>query len=113
MTTADSFGPAMSSSPTSGAPTTDTFPRLRRSGTDRMLGGVSGGLADYTGIDPVLWRVAFVALTLLGGSGVLFYAVLWVLVPAGSSQPDTPVERVVDRLRSALLQLVRTGDRRS
>jgi phage shock protein C len=93
MTTADPLGP-----------TTDTFPRLRRSGTDRMLGGVSGGLADYTGIDPVLWRVAFVALTLLGGSGVLFYAVLWVLMPAASPQPDTPVERGVGRLRAALLQ---------
>jgi phage shock protein PspC (stress-responsive transcriptional regulator) len=93
MTTADPLGS-----------TTDTYPRLRRSGTDRMLGGVSGGLAEYTGIDTVLWRVAFVALTLLGGSGVLFYAVLWVLMPAGSPHPDTPVERGVDRLRTALLQ---------
>ena len=64
------------------------------------------------GIDPVLWRVAFVALTILGGSGALFYAVLWVLMPAGSSQPDTPVERGVGRLRSALMQLVGSGDRR-
>ena len=109
MTTADTFGPQLSSSPTSGGPDT---PRLHRSSTDRMLGGVSGGLADYTGIDPVLWRVAFVALTVLGGSGALFYAVLWVLMPAGPSQRDTPVERGVGRLRSALLQLVGNGNRR-
>ncbi len=109
MTTADSTGPQIPSTPTSGG--TGTVPRLTRSSTDRMLGGVSGGLAEYSGIDPVLWRVAFVALTLLGGSGVLFYAVLWVLLPAGEGQRDTPVERLVGRLRSALLQMVGTRDR--
>jgi phage shock protein C len=113
MTTADAFGSQIPSSPTSGGPDAGTVPRLRRSATDRMLGGVSGGLADYSGIDAVLWRVAFVTLTLLGGSGVLFYAVLWVLVPAGEGQPDTPVERLVGRLRSALLQLVGTRDQRA
>src|SRR4051812_49119045 len=30
-------------------------PQLRRSSTDRMIGGVSGGLAEYSGIDAVLW----------------------------------------------------------
>ena len=57
-------------------------PELRRSGTDRMLGGVSGGLADYSGIDTVLWRVGFLALTLAGGSGILIYLLLWVLMPS-------------------------------
>ena len=56
-------------------------PELRRSGTDRMLGGVCGGLAEYSGIDAVLWRVGFVALTFLGGSGVPLYLLLWVLLP--------------------------------
>ena len=110
MTTADTFGPTIAASPAPGG-TSEPLPRLRRSGTDRMLGGVSGGLADYTGIDPVLWRVAFVALTLLGGSGVLLYAVLWVLMPAGSPSTDTPVERGVERLRSTLMQRRGTADR--
>ena len=57
MTTAAPLGPSTSDVPPAGAP------QLRRSGTDRMAGGVCGGLADYTGIDAVLWRVAFVALT--------------------------------------------------
>jgi phage shock protein PspC (stress-responsive transcriptional regulator) len=67
-----------------------------------MAGGVCGGLADYTGIDAVLWRVGFVALTLLGGSGVLLYAVLWLLMPASSANPDTPLDRGVERLRTAV-----------
>jgi phage shock protein PspC (stress-responsive transcriptional regulator) len=107
MTTAAPLGPSTSDVPPAGAP------QLRRSGTDRMAGGVCGGLADYTGIDAVLWRVAFVALTLLGGSGVLFYAVLWVLMPAASTNPDTPVERGVERLRSALQQALGSRNRRA
>ena len=58
-------------------------PPLRRSRTDKILGGVNGGLADYTGIDALLWRVGFVALTLAGGAGIVVYLLLWVLTPAG------------------------------
>jgi phage shock protein PspC (stress-responsive transcriptional regulator) len=58
-------------------------PQLRRSRTDKILGGVSGGLAEYSGIDALLWRVGFVALTLAGGTGVIVYLLLWLLMPAG------------------------------
>jgi phage shock protein PspC (stress-responsive transcriptional regulator) len=58
-------------------------PQLRRSRTNKILGGVSGGLAEYSGIDALLWRVGFVALTLAGGTGVIVYLLLWVLMPAG------------------------------
>ena len=47
-----------------------------------VLGGVSGGLAEYSGIDALLWRVGFVALTLAGGAGVIVYLLLWLLIPA-------------------------------
>ncbi len=62
-------------------------PQLRRSRTDKILGGVNGGLAEYTGIDALLWRVGFVALTLAGGTGVIVYLLLWVLTPAGPPAP--------------------------
>ena len=58
-------------------------PQLRRSRTDKILGGVSGGLAEYSGIDALLWRVGFVALTLAGGTGIVVYLLLWLLMPAG------------------------------
>ena len=56
-------------------------PPLRRSRTDKVIGGVSGGLAEYSGIDALLWRVGFVALA-LGGPGVPVYLLLWLLMPA-------------------------------
>jgi phage shock protein PspC (stress-responsive transcriptional regulator) len=67
-----------------------------------MLGGVCGGLADYTGIDAVLWRVGFVALTVIGvGAGVLVYLLLWVLMDPGAgdgNQPTGPVDRLAGQL---------------
>ena len=55
--------------------------RLTRSRTDRLLGGVCGGLARATGLDPLVLRVAVVALTLAGGTGALLYVVAWLLLP--------------------------------
>ena len=82
-------------------------PPLRRSRTDIMLGGVSGGLAEHTGIDALLWRVAFAGLTVAGGAGIPIYLVLWVLMPPAPAGPadrtnvlDEWVERLRDRLNS-------------
>jgi phage shock protein PspC (stress-responsive transcriptional regulator)/uncharacterized integral membrane protein len=55
--------------------------RLYRSSTDRMIAGVCGGLGAYLEIDPILVRLFFVLLTLGGGSGVLIYLVLWIVIP--------------------------------
>jgi phage shock protein C len=80
-------------------------PEARRSGADRMAGGVCGGLADHTGVDAVLWRVGFVALTLVGGSGVLLYLLLWVLLPPPAPSADealSPLERLARRLHAAV-----------
>src|SRR4051794_7480049 len=62
-------------------------PHLYRSRTNRVLGGVCGGLAEYSGVEALIWRVGFIALALLG-AGILVYPLLWILVPAG---PDAPV----------------------
>jgi phage shock protein C len=55
--------------------------KLYRSRTDRMIGGVCGGLAEYFNIDSTLVRLAAVALTLAGGSGILAYLIFWFVVP--------------------------------
>jgi phage shock protein C len=55
---------------------------LRRSRRHRIVAGVCGGLAEWVGWRPILVRVLFVlvgALPFL--SGILVYAVLWMLIP--------------------------------
>ncbi|MGY1617718.1 PspC domain-containing protein [Geodermatophilus sp. SYSU D00691] len=73
---------------------------LRRSG-DRMLGGVAGGLAEYSGIDPLLWRVGFVALAFAGGSGILVYLLLWLLMPGASATGPGRRDRALERRQTA------------
>jgi phage shock protein C len=63
--------------------------RLARSRTDYMIGGVCGGLGKYFHIDPTLVRLIFVLLTLAGGSGVLVYFILWIVMPR-EDMPNVP-----------------------
>ena len=55
--------------------------RLERSRSDRMLAGVSGGLARYFDIHPAFYRVGFVVLTLIGGAGILIYLAAALVIP--------------------------------
>ena len=55
--------------------------RLTRSTDDRWLGGVCGGLAEYTGLDPAIVRLVVALAALAGGTGVLAYLLAWVLIP--------------------------------
>ena len=62
--------------------------QLRRSGNDRMLAGVAGGIARYLGADATLVRVIIAALTLFTGAGAALYIAAWLLIPAdGEDQP--------------------------
>jgi len=56
--------------------------RLTRSSSDKLVGGVAGGLGRYFGVDPILFRIAFVVLTFAGGVGALAYIGLLAFVPA-------------------------------
>jgi phage shock protein C len=56
--------------------------KLYRSNSEKVFGGVCGGLADYLNIDVVILRIIFVLLALFGGGGVLIYIVLWIAIPA-------------------------------
>jgi phage shock protein PspC (stress-responsive transcriptional regulator)/predicted membrane protein len=68
--------------PADGAPR-----RVTRASSDAVLGGVAAGLARHFGVDVTLVRVAFVVLTLFGGSGLALYAILWLLLPAEDGPP--------------------------
>lgn len=55
---------------------------LYRSETNKMVGGVCGGLGDYFSIDPTLIRLLFILLTIGEGAGILIYLILWLLLPS-------------------------------
>jgi phage shock protein C len=49
-----------------------------------MLAGVCGGLAEYFSLDATLIRVLFLILAVFGGSGLVIYVVMWIIVPDAS-----------------------------
>lgn len=56
--------------------------RLSRSASDRVIGGVCGGLGRHTGLPSWAWRVIFCVATLYAGAGLLFYVLLWIFIPS-------------------------------
>ncbi|HLD58502.1 MAG TPA: PspC domain-containing protein [archaeon] len=56
--------------------------RLYRSGKERILGGVCGGIAEYFETDPTLIRLLWILFTLISfGAGILFYIIAWIIIP--------------------------------
>jgi phage shock protein PspC (stress-responsive transcriptional regulator) len=70
--------------------------RLTRSETDRMVAGVCSGLGEHFGLDPTLVRIVFVLLAVFGGSGVVLYLALWLIVPRTSRVDAAPRDIVRD-----------------
>lgn len=62
--------------------------KLYRSATNKVVGGVCAGLADYLGTDPKWVRIAWVLLTLARGSGILLYLIALFLIP--QAPPELP-----------------------
>jgi phage shock protein C len=58
--------------------------KLYRSQSQRMLAGVCGGLAEYFNIDATVMRVLFLILAVFGGSGLVLYLLMWIVVPDAS-----------------------------
>ncbi|MFA6602604.1 MAG: PspC domain-containing protein [Candidatus Shapirobacteria bacterium] len=58
-----------------------TNKKLYRSRTDYVLTGVAGGLAEFFQIDSTIVRLIFVAMSLGGGSGLLVYIILALVIP--------------------------------
>lgn len=54
---------------------------LYRSRTNRIIFGVCGGLGEYFDVDPIVFRIIFIALTLGGGFGIILYLALAFLMP--------------------------------
>jgi len=68
--------------------------RLVRSSTDKKIGGVCAGLADYFDIDVTIVRIVWLLAVLFAGTGLLIYLILWIalpLAPTPSIETSAPV----------------------
>ncbi len=73
-----------------GLPGPDDVRRARRETADPVLGGVAAGLARHLGWSVLSVRVAFVVTAGLGGLGAVYYALLWLMLPARRDPEEAP-----------------------
>ncbi len=73
--------------------------KLYRSEKDRMIGGVCGGLAEYFNIDPSIVRILFVFIVIYGGTGLLAYFILWIVLPTESAVDMTSDEVISENTK--------------
>src|SRR5215218_2574304 len=87
-------------------PRSEGVRRLTRSSSDKLIGGVAGGLGRYFGVDPILFRIAFVVLSFAGGVGVLAYIGLLAFVPADDDTRVFGARRDANVVGAVLLGLL-------
>ena len=69
-----------------------TLGDVRRSSDDRIVAGVCAGVARHLNIDPLLVRIAAVALTFIGLSGLILYLAAWFLLPEDDGDKSVAAE---------------------
>jgi len=62
--------------------------RLYKSDSNKVIGGVCGGLGEYFGIDPVVFRIIAVLLIFAHGAGLLLYLIAWICMPKRKPEAD-------------------------
>jgi phage shock protein PspC (stress-responsive transcriptional regulator) len=80
--------------PTPLAPPAEPEPvrRISRSRSNRWILGVSGGLAEYFGLHPAIYRVLFIALAFAGGTGIFLYVALALVMPDETAEESVLAE---------------------
>lgn len=85
--------------------------RLVKSGRNRILFGVAGGVAEYFRIDPAIVRALFILLAFANGIGVLIYLVLALVMARPEAALAEPLAVVKDNLRAAPRETRQAGRR--
>jgi phage shock protein PspC (stress-responsive transcriptional regulator) len=72
----------------------DQLRRLRRSRDDKVIAGVCGGLGRSLGVDPLLLRIVLAVMVFFAGTGIVLYAVGWLLLPVDDGTPSVGAQAV-------------------
>ena len=83
--------------------------KLYRSSTNKVLGGVCGGIGDYFNIDPVIVRLLVIVFTLMGGSGFVAYLIAYVIIPSENAVMDKSMGGAAQSSGNVILKWVLTG----
>ena len=74
--------------------------KLYRSNSDRMVGGVCGGLGTFLNIDPIFVRLLFVLLLFGSEFGFILYLLLWIIIPEEGKAYGFKDDSLGDKVKS-------------
>jgi phage shock protein PspC (stress-responsive transcriptional regulator) len=83
--------------------------RLYRDETDKILGGVCSGLANYLRVDPTIVRLVFALISFGAGTGILLYILLWVILPSKSLANTSSTKRLYRNPEEKVIAGVASG----
>ena len=83
--------------------------RLYRDSTDKILGGVCGGLANYLRVDPTIVRLVFALMSFGAGTGILVYILLWIILPSKSLAHTSSAKRLYRNPEERVIAGVASG----
>ncbi len=89
--------------------------KLYRSENNKVIAGVCGGLGEYFDIDPVILRIILVLITIFGGSGLLIYIILWIVIPSKSTlgkKSEDYIKENVEEIKTKSQDAVKNGNGR-
>lgn len=72
--------------------------KLRKSGKNKIIAGVCGGVGEYFKIDPTIVRLIFAIIALAKGAGLILYVIAAIVMPAGEDSFD---DENIENLKSA------------
>lgn len=78
--------------------------RLYRSTKDRMVAGVCGGLGEFFDMDPVIWRILFLAGLFAGGAAAVIYIIMAVIVPEEGGATNEAVDAAAAKVKDVVRQ---------
>ncbi|HNY35932.1 MAG TPA: PspC domain-containing protein [Candidatus Pacearchaeota archaeon] len=79
--------------------------KLYRSNTNSIIFGVCGGLGEYFEVDPLIFRILFILLTFTGGSGIIIYLILAIMIPDSEGKINKNMGEVVSGTQEKTQQL--------
>lgn len=53
-----------------------------RLSSNKMIAGVAAGVAEYLGIDATIVRIIWALFIFIGGTGLLAYFIVWIILAA-------------------------------
>jgi phage shock protein PspC (stress-responsive transcriptional regulator) len=68
--------------------------RIYRNSSDKVIAGVASGLANYFGLDPIIFRLIFIVSLFIGGFGFIAYLIFWIGIPENESGRINEIKRL-------------------